>query len=72
MRKLEEQIKYVCDTENEAKDLVAHFVEDALNEGYTLVENGYKYKCKKAKGEIVDEKWIFCVKKQMGGIFDEE
>ena len=39
--------------------------------GYTLGANGYKYKTKKAKGEIVAEAWIVTMTKIFDEIWDE-
>lgn len=72
MRKYKEKIDFVCESETEARDLVEHFRAESVAEGYTLLKNGYVYKSKKAKGEIVDEKWILTIEKQIGGLWDEE
>ena len=38
--------------------------------GYQLGANGYKYKSKKSKGEIVDEAWIVTITKIYNEVWD--
>ena len=58
MQKLKTTIEVRCYSEEEAKDFLEDFRQGARQEGYTVGANGYTYKSKKAKGEIVDEAWI--------------
>lgn len=58
MKKLKTTIEVRCYSEVEAKDFLEDFRQGARQEGYTVGANGYTYKSKKAKGEIVDEAWI--------------
>lgn len=45
-------------TEDEAKQEIESCIEKANQNGSTIVAAGYKYKSKKSKGEIVDERWV--------------
>lgn len=45
-------------SEDEAKEYLDKFRSEAAEKGYLVGANGYTYKSKKAKGEIVDEAWI--------------
>ena len=58
---LEKTTKYRCDTENEAKEQIEAFREEAKTKGYMIKKIGYEYKNKKAKGEIIDEAWVLSV-----------
>lgn len=62
--------EYVVNTEEEAIAALERFRDDAEREGYTLGANGYTYKNKKSKGEIIDEAWILKVTKILGGIWE--
>lgn len=54
-------------TEDEAKDTILKFRQDAKAEGYLVGSAGYTYKAKKKKGEVVSEAWVIkCV-----AIYDE-
>ena len=45
-------------TEDEAKDAILKFRNDAKEEGYVVGAAGYTYKSKKKKGEVVAEAWV--------------
>ncbi len=63
MKLLKTTIEVRCYSEEEAKDFIEEFRNKARTEGYVVGANGYTYKAKKSKGEIVDEAWICkCVK----------
>ena len=54
-------------TEDQAKDAIIAFRNNAVTDGYTVGAAGYTYKAKKKKGEVVAEAWIVkCV-----AIYDE-
>lgn len=72
MRLIEQTDKYVVDSEEAAIKLIQKFREDAEENGYVLGANGYTYKTKKSKGEIIDEAWIVSIKKVIGGVWDDE
>lgn len=61
MIKLEQTTKYRCDTENEAKEQIENFRNEAKEKGYLIKKIGYEYKNKKAKGEIIDEAYVLSV-----------
>ena len=58
MKKLKTTIEVRCYSEEEAKDFLEDFRQGARQEGYTVGANGYTYKSKKSKGEIVEEGWL--------------
>lgn len=62
--------EYVVDTEEEAIKMIEAFRQQAAENGYMLGASGYTYKCKKAKGEIVDECYLVKITKVFGGIWD--
>lgn len=62
--------EYVVDTEDNAIKVIEHFRKEAAEKGYLLGASGYTYKCKKAKGEIVDECYLVKITKVFGGIWD--
>lgn len=45
-------------TEDEAKEAIDNFRNEAREKHYTVKAAGYTYKSKKKKGEIVGEAWI--------------
>jgi hypothetical protein len=54
-------------TEDEAKDAILKFRNDAKEQGYLVGAAGYTYKSKKKKGEVVAEAWVVkCV-----AVYDE-
>jgi hypothetical protein len=54
-------------TEDEAKDAILKFRNEAKENGYLVGAAGYTYKAKKKKGEVVAEAWVVkCV-----AIYDE-
>lgn len=57
-------------TEQEAIDAIEAARANQNKEGYTLGANGYKYKTKKSKGEIVDEAWIVTTTKIYNEVWD--
>lgn len=67
MKKLKTTFEVRCYSEDEAKEFLDDFKKKSHENGYTVGSNGYTYKTKKAKGEIVDEAWI-C---KCTAIFDE-
>lgn len=59
-------------TEEEAKLILDKFRKDAEEQGYTVGANGYTYKSKKSKGQIVDEAWICKCTAIYNEVWDEE
>lgn len=68
--KITEEIR--VDSESEAKDVMEQYRQDARNNGYTLSATGYTYKCKKSKGEIIDEGYIVKTTKVLSEMWGEE
>jgi hypothetical protein len=58
---LETTQKYAVNSESAAKDLIETYRAQANEKGYTIKKAGYEYKTKKAKGEIIGEKWVVTV-----------
>lgn len=71
MRLIERTEKFVVDSEEEAIQLIQTSKKDAEENNYVLGANGYAYKTKKAKGEIVGELWVTSIKKIFGGVWDD-
>lgn len=61
MLMIERTTKYRCESENEAKEQMENFRQEAKEKGYQIKKMGYEYKNKKAKGEIIDEAWVLSV-----------
>ena len=57
-------------TEEEAIEAIEAARANQNKEGYTLGANGYKYKTKKSKGEIIDEAWIVTTTKIYNEVWD--
>ena len=70
MKKLKETTEFRAYTEEEAIDFINKARAAQEKEGYLLGANGYKYKSKKSKGEIVDEAWIVTVTKIYNEVWD--
>lgn len=58
MKKLKVTTETRAYSEEEARQFLDEFKVKAHTEGYIVGANGYTYKSKKAKGEIIDEAWI--------------
>lgn len=71
MRLLKQTEEYLTDSEQEAIALIETYRKDAQEKDYTLGANGYTYKTKKAKGEIIGEAWVVKVTKILGGVWDD-
>ena len=70
MRLLKETCEYRVDSENEAKETMEKFRNEAKEKGYSVGSCGYTYKEKKAKGEIIDEAWVVRCVKVYGTVWD--
>ena len=68
MRRLKVTEEYRTDSE-EAKELMEKIRTEAKEKGYNVGANGYTYKEKKSKGDVIDEAWICKVVKIYGGIW---
>lgn len=63
MKLLKTTIEARAYSEDEARNFLEDFRKQSNEKGYVVGANGYTYKSKKSKGEIVDEAWICkCVK----------
>lgn len=71
MKRLKVTEEYRAYSEQEAIDALNEARAKQNTEGYTLDANGYKYKTKKAKGEIIAEAWIVSITKVYDEIWDE-
>ena len=71
MKRLKVTEEYRAYSEQEAIDALNEARAKQSTEGYTLGANGYKYKTKKAKGEIVGEAWVVSVTKVYDEVWDE-
>ena len=71
MRRLKITEEFKAYTEEEAIQALNDLRANQTKEGYTLGANGYKYKTKKAKGEIIAEAWIVSITKVYDEVWDE-
>lgn len=71
MRKLKITEEFKAYSEEEAIQALEALRANQQKEGYTLGANGYKYKTKKAKGEIIGEAWIISATKIFGEVWDD-
>lgn len=62
--------EYRTDSEEEAKALMESIRAKASEQGYEVGANGYTYKEKKAKGEVVDAAWIVKAVKIYGTVWE--
>lgn len=68
---LETTQKYRVDSEEQAKDLIEQFRNQAKEKGYVVKKAGYEYKTKKAKGEIIAEAWVVSVTQVFGELWED-
>ncbi len=71
MKRFKVTEEYRAYSEQEAIDAIEAARAHQADEKYTLGANGYKYKTKKSKGEIIGEAWIVSVTKIFDEIWDE-
>lgn len=71
MKKLKVTEEFRAYSEQEALDAIEFARANQKTGGYILGANGYKYKTKKSKGEIVGEAWIVSVTKIFDEVWDE-
>lgn len=71
MKKLKVTEEFRAYTEEEAIQALNDLRANQEKEHYTLGVNGYKYKTKKSKGEIIDEAWIVTATKIYAEVWDE-
>ena len=72
MRKLKVTEEFKAYSEEEAIDELEKLRANQSRDSYKLGANGYKYKCKKSKGEISNEAWIVTATKIYGEVWEDE
>jgi len=70
MRILKKTLEIRADSEEEAKQIIEKYRQDASEEGYLISAAGYTYKTKKSKGEIIDEAWVCKIIQQISEVWD--
>ena len=68
---LETVSKYRANSENEAKEMIEQFRNEAVQKGYVVKKAGFEYKTKKAKGEIIAEAWVVSITQVFGDICED-
>ena len=71
MRTYKEATEIICFSEEEAKQVIENYREDAKKKGFTVGSAGYTYKTKKSKGEIVGEIWLTKIVLIFGDLWEE-
>lgn len=71
MKKLKVTEEFRAYSEEEALSAIAAARELQKKEGYVLGANGYKYKTKKSKGQIIGEAWVVSLTKIFDEVWDE-
>ena len=71
MRKLKITEEFKVNSEEEAIQMIESMRTNQATEGYTLGATGYKYKTKKAKGEIIGEAWVISATKIYGDVWED-
>ena len=69
MRLLKETLELRADSEEEAKQIIEKYRQDANEKGYLIGAAGYTYKTKKAKGEVIDEAWVCKIVQQFSEVW---
>ena len=70
MRLLKETLELRADSEEEAKQIIEKYRQDANEKGYLIGAAGYTYKTKKAKGEVIDEAWVCKIVQQFSEVWE--
>lgn len=68
---LETVSKYRADSENQAKEMIEKFREEAAQKGYIVKKAGFEYKTKKSKGEIVAEVWVVTITQVFADVWED-
>lgn len=71
MRLYKETLEQICETEEEAKNVIEEYRKQAREKGYTIGSAGYTYKTKKSKGEIIGELWVVKVVQIFGELWED-
>lgn len=72
MRLLKETLELRADSEESAKECIEQYREEAKEKGYIITAAGYTYKSKKAKGEIISEKWVCKIVLEYTSLWEED
>lgn len=72
MRLLQQTNVYREDTEADAIAAIQKFRDEANEKGYTVASASYKYKEKKAKGEVYDLGYEVVIKMDWAKFWDED
>ena len=72
MKKLKITEEFKVYSEEEAIQALNEMRSNQKKENYILGANGYKYKTKKSKGEIIGEAWIVTATKIFGEVWEDE
>lgn len=70
MRLIKRTEEYRVETEDEAKEVMEHFRQDAKENGYILKASGYTLKEKKQKGEVIDSGFLLKVVKEISTFWE--
>lgn len=68
---LERTIKLKFETEEEAKEQLEHYRQEAKGH-YILKKATYEYKTKKAKGEVIAEAYVLTITQVFGNLWEME
>lgn len=68
---LETTQKFRAESEDQAKEMIEHYKEDAQKKGYLIKKAGYEYKCKKSKGEIIAEAWVVSITQVFAELWED-
>ena len=72
MRRLKITEEFKAYSEEEAIQAIEALRANQVSEKYILSNSGYKYKTKKAKGEVIAEAWIVTATKVYGEVWEDE
>ena len=68
---LETVSKYRADSENQAKEMIEKFREEAAQKGYIVKKAGFEYKTKKSKGEVIAEVWVVTITQVFADVWED-
>ena len=70
MRLIKKTEEYRVETEDEAREVMERFRQDAKENGYILKASGYALKEKKQKGEVIDSGFLLKVVKEISTFWE--
>ena len=71
MRTYKETTEIICFTEEEAKQVIENYRQEAREKGSTIGAAGYTYKTMKSKGEIIGEIYLVTFAQIFGELWEE-